>query len=114
MDWVIGVWLTVMSVVVVNLCAAGVIAILHGWRSKTRRGRRILTASAVAGLIPASTMLTIGLAEDGWPSLASEEALIVALAFAVILATAMLVAVPGALVVDRKLDGPGDAYRAFE
>ena len=40
----IGIWAIAVSVVGLNLCAAGVAAIFHAWRSKMRRGGRVFVS----------------------------------------------------------------------
>src|SRR5687767_11061765 len=111
MEWIIGIWMIVISVVGVNLCAAGIAAILHAWRSKFRRGGRVVAAAAVAGFLPSSSLLAVGLAESAWSG-PSEEPFVMAIAFGVVMAIAAIVALPGALIVARKLEAPGDDFRA--
>lgn len=113
MEWIIIIWLIVFSILVFNLCAAGVVAILHAWRSKMRRGGRIVTAAALAGFLPSSTFLAGGLVES-LTSSSSEEPFVMALAFGMIMLIATVVSLPGALIVARKLDTPGDDFRTFE
>ena len=113
MEWVVGIWAIVVGIAILNLCAAGVAAVMHAWRSKMRRGGRIVTAAAVTGFLPASTLLAAGIAETAWSSTA-EEPLVMGLAFAMLLTIGMVVSLPGALLVARKLEAPGDDYRSFE
>jgi hypothetical protein len=67
----------------------------------------------VAGFIPTSIIVAIGVSEEIAGG-SAEEPMIVALACVMIQLIATVVSVPGALIVGRKLDGPGDAYRTFE
>lgn len=113
MEWVIGIWAILVSVIGFNLSAAGMVAILHAWGSKMRRGGRIMMAALVAGLLPASALIAVGLADTVWSS-SPEEPFVMALAFGMVLAVATVVSLPGALIVARKLEAPGDDYRAFE
>jgi hypothetical protein len=113
-EWVIGIWAIVIAIVAFNLCAAGVAAVLHAWRSKMRRRGRIVAAAAATGVLPASTLIVAGLVEIGWPTSSPEEPLVVALAFALVMGLTMIVSLPGAFLVARKLESPGEDYRAFE
>jgi hypothetical protein len=85
MDWFIGIWVIIISVVGINLCAAGTAAILHAWRSKIRRGGRIMAAAAVAGFLPSSSFLAYGLAQSIWSASVEEPFVVMALAFAVVM-----------------------------
>lgn len=113
MDWIVGIWVIVIAVVGVNLCAAGVTAILHAWRSNIRRGGRIVAAAAVAGFLPASSFLAVGLIQS-LSAASAEEPFVMTFAFAVVMAVATAVALPGAFFVARKLEAPGDDFRVFE
>lgn len=114
MEWVVGAWAIVVAVVALNLCAAGVAGIMHAWRSKTRRGGRILAATAVSGSLPGSIFIVAGLVEAGWPTSSAEEPLVMAGAVAMVMGLGMLVSLPGAAIVARKLEAPGEDYRTFE
>jgi hypothetical protein len=59
-------------------------------------------------------LLVVGLIQSGLPDSSPEEPLYVALAVALIMAVTMIVSLPGALIVCRKLDAPGDDFRTFE
>lgn len=110
--WVIA-WLALVSIIGLNGFAAGVVAILHAWRSGLRRGGRMLAASAFAGLLSGSSFVGIvflGTLDDG----TTESIWLLAAVFGFFFAVAMIVSVPGALLVTRKLEAPGDDYRAFE
>lgn len=109
-DVVIGVWSVVVGVIALNGFAAGIVAGLHVRRRSMRRRSRVLLAAVAAGLLPAQFMIVVPLAEGG----AGEELFIWALAFGMSLAVGTLLSLPGAIVASRKLDAPGDDYRAFE
>jgi hypothetical protein len=114
MEWLIAVWAIAMVVIAFNLCAAGVAAILHAWRSKIRRPARVAAAAATTGVLPASTLIVVGLVEVGWPTSSVEDPFVAALAFALVMGLTMLASLPGAFIVARKLEAPGDDFRAFE
>ena len=107
----IGIWSVLVFLVLLNGFAAGIAAALHVWRSKQPRRSRILTAAAVSGLVPAAIALP-AMAADVSSGMVAPLGLLVGIA--VICAIAMGASLPGAVIVARKLDGPGDAYRAFE
>ncbi len=109
-EWIILGWVGLVSVLGLNGTSAGAAAMLHVWGSKTRRGGRMLIASVAAGALPASFIVVVPLAEGG----AGQEPLIWLLALGAVLAVGTVLALPGAIVVSRKLEGPGDDYRAFE
>jgi len=114
MEWIIGVWAIAMVIIGFNLCAAGVAAILHAWRSKMRRPARVVAAAAVTGVLPASTLIVAGLVEVGWRTSSSEEPFVAALVFTLVMGLTMLASLPGAIIVSRKLEAPGDDFRVFE
>ena len=111
MAWAIGIWGILISIVGVNLSAAGVVAILHAWRSKMRRGGRIFTAAAMTGLLPASLMIPTMLPGV---SAGAEAPVGLVVAFFMVLGMVTVVSLPGALIVARKLEAPGDEFRVFE
>jgi hypothetical protein len=108
-EWVIGIWAFVVAIVGLNLCAAGMAAILHAWRSQMRRGGRAVLASALSAILPSSFLVVVPLTE-GWGEW--ESGWILAIAMALALGT--VVSLPGSLFVARKLEAPGDDFRAFE
>ena len=114
MEWIIGLWTIAVVIIGFNLCAAGVAAILHAWRSKMRRPVRVVAAAAATGVLPASTLIVAGLVEVGWPTPSPEEPFVAALAFALVMGLTTLASLPGAFIVSRKLEAPGDDFRAFE
>jgi hypothetical protein len=109
-DFAIGIWAILISIVILNGCAAGVVAILHAWGSKMRRGGRALAAVLVTGLLPAAMILP-GFFRTG---VFGEESTVVVLGLAMILVLSSVVSLPGALIVARKLEAPGDEFRTFE
>lgn len=112
MQWVLFAVIVLAAVVSFNLCAAGVAAVLHAWRSKMRRGGRTVLASAVAGFLPASSIMAIGIL--GSPENITQDAAVYAAIFGICFAVATLVSLPGAIIVARKLEAPGNDHRAFE
>ena len=109
---VILIWVGFVSLIGINGFAAGVVAILHAWRSKMRRGGRILLASFAAGALPASLIFVAMLteAEVG----VAEEPIAMMLGSAMILVLSGVLSLPGAIVVARRLERPGNEFRAFQ
>ena len=105
------IWVGVLLVILVNGFAAGVAAMLYIWRRKIRTGGRTALAALAAGIVPGTLIAVIGLSDS---SFSGEEPWIIALTFGAFLAIGSVVALPGALVVARKLEAPGDEYRTFE
>ena len=103
-------WVILVLIVGLNGFAAGVVALLHAWRRTQRRRSRVLTAGAVAGSLPAVLLLPLMLLDISW----EVEAPMAFIGAGVFSAIAFVVSLPGAIVVARKLEGPGDAYKAFE
>lgn len=108
-EWIVVGWVIVVTIVGLNGFAAGVAAILHARRSKLRRGSRTVLAAAIAATLPASFFVVVPLAE-GWRSWDSGWLL----ALAAVLGLGAAVSLPGASIITRKLEAPGDEYRAFE
>ncbi len=106
----LGFWTLFVCLVGLNLCAAGVAAILHAWRKKMRRGARVMTATGVTAMLPGAIMIPAMLTEM---AIGAEAPLAIIGAGVVLVITAAL-STPGALIVARKLEQPGDDYRAFE
>jgi len=96
-----------------NGFAAGMVASLSIWRRRMRRSARIVSASALAGLLPASIFVIAG-ASELFGTSASEESAVWAFVVGLVLIVAAAVSLPGAIIVGRKLDRPGDEYRTFE
>lgn len=107
----IGLWTLVFFTVLLNGFAAGVAAALHVWRPEQLRRSRVLTAAAVAGLIPAMIAVPPMLMDI---SVGARAPFGLVLGVAVISVVAMAASLPGAVIIARKLDGPGNAYTAFE
>jgi hypothetical protein len=110
-DAVLAIWVSLVSIVILNGCAAGVVAMLHAWRSSMRRGSRVTVALAVTAFLPAS-MFIPAIIKDSLTD--AEEPVIMALAVGAIFVVALVTSLPGALIVARKLEAPGDEFRAFE
>jgi len=103
-------WVSLTGIVGLNGFAAGIVAVLHAWRSPMRPGNRTFLASAASGSLPASYMIVVPAASGE----AASEFGIMLLVSAVLLAVGTVVSLPGAIIVSRKLASPGDDYRAFE
>ncbi len=61
MEWVVVIWVVLATIVGLNGLAAGVAAMLHAWRSPLKRGGRTFWASAVAGFLPASSLVAVAI-----------------------------------------------------
>jgi hypothetical protein len=109
---VIVTWYGTVSLLGLNGCGAGVAAMLYIWRRSMRPGARAVVAASLTGLLPASLVIAMMFTER---ELVLGEGLgILLLAFAALFAVSTLVALPGALVVTRRLAQPGDDHRYFE
>jgi hypothetical protein len=109
---VIFAWLGIVGVIGLNGFAAGVAAALHLWQSRMRRAPRILLAAGVTGMLPASLILAMGLTDRSF--LMGEGPLVMLAAFAMLFGPGAVLALPGAVVITRKLAQPNVDYRAFE
>lgn len=109
-EWVIIGWVVFVSAAMLNGASAGVAALLHCWFGRFGRGARILSAALAVGALPASVLVVVPLADPETAGQPSYWAAAVALVFAV----GSAVALPGAILVTRKLARPGEDYRAFE
>jgi hypothetical protein len=107
----LGIWIFLVFLVLLNGFAAGTAAVLHVWRSGQSRQSRAVTAAAITGLVPAIMMIPAIIAQGSFevPSLVGSI-----VGIAVLCGLTMAVSLPGALIIARKLDGPGNAYAAFE
>ena len=108
-ETVVAVWSLAVAFVGLNGFAAGIVAVLHAWRSRMRQGGRVGMACLAAGSLPASIFAVVGFAE----SFASDPgtwALVVAGVFAV----AAVISLPAAILVSRRLERPRTDYQAFE
>ena len=104
------IWTILIAIIGLNGFAAGVAAVLHSRRAKQRRRARIVTAAAVTGLLPACVMIPPVLAQMS----IGAEAPIALLGTGAVFLVTMAVSLPGAAVVARRLEAPGEDYRAFE
>jgi hypothetical protein len=110
-DALLAIWVTLVSIVILNGCAAGVAAMIHARRSPMRRGGRLMLAVGVTALLPTSMFIPAFIGD----SLANtEEPYVMAFAVAAIFVVALVTSIPGALIMARKLEQPGDEFRAFE
>ena len=111
MDAFIGLWAIVFALFVLNGFAAGIVAALYVWGGNQARRSRALTAAGITGLVPLVMALPAVLYQAS-----TGETPVVALivGFAMVCGLAMAISLPGAVIIARKLDGPGGAYRTFE
>jgi hypothetical protein len=109
---VIFAWLGIVGVIGLNGFAAGVAAVLHLWQSRMRRAPRIVLAAGVTGLLPASLILVMGLTDRTF--LMGEGPFVMLVVFAILFGPGAVLALPGAVVITRKLAQPNVDYRAFE
>ena len=107
----IGLWAILVSIIGLNGFAAGVVAVLHLWRPEQSRGGKVLFAVVFSGLLPTSLMIPSFLFAASVGTIAPVGMMIGAVVMFVL---ALVISLPGALIVARKLDAPGDHYRAFE
>lgn len=111
-EMAVGAWIFIVLAVLMNGCSGGVAAVLHRRRHTFRRAGRIATSALVTGLISTSMILPVASVDPQWAD--SGGPLILVLALAAVLAIATLICVPGAFLIARRLEGPGDEYRTFE
>ena len=111
-DTVIVLWAGLVFALILNGCAAGVVAMLHAWRSSMGRGGKAVAAGFATGVGTGAMFMTFAI--DDLTTSDTEGPLVVGLALAVFVAIATVVSLPGALIVARKLDRPGEDFRAFE
>jgi hypothetical protein len=107
----VGLWAIFVSIVGLNGFAAGIVTVLYLWRRQQRRGTRVLAAVMLTALLPASLMAP-GMLMSASAGATAPVGMLVGTAF--LFAAAMVVSLPGALIVARKLEAPGDEFRAFE
>ena len=91
-------------------CGAGIAATLHA-RGKLRRAGKVCGACIVTGLITAGIFAPFAFTDA---ALADNGPAIMVLVLALIFVIAMIVALPGAVMITRRLEAPGEDYRAFE
>jgi uncharacterized membrane protein YhaH (DUF805 family) len=94
----------------INGCGAGMAATLHA-RGRLRRGGKVWGACIVTGLITAGIFAPFAFTDA---QLADDDPVTLVLVLVVIFVIAMIVALPGALMITRRLQAPGDDYRTFE
>lgn len=107
------IWMGLFWIIGINGFAAGLAAVLYLWRGQYRHRSRTLLASALTGALPASMFIAIG-AMDSTLSAGMETGIGFTVAFVFALVINGLFSLPGAIIVSRKLDGGGDAFRSFE
>jgi hypothetical protein len=108
---ILAIWVSFVLIVILNGCAAGVVAILHAWRSSMRRGGRVIVAVAVTASLPAIMFVPAFIGDSLNPA---EEPVVMVIAMSAIFVVAFVTSLPGAVIVARKLEAPGDEFRAFE
>ena len=111
-ETVILTWFAIASIIGLNGFAAGLAAILHLWRRTMRRGARATMSAAVSGLLPASIFIPMAFTDREF--VGGEGQIIAAVGFATFWAVATAVSLPGSLIISRKLEAPGEEFRAFE
>jgi hypothetical protein len=111
MGWIIALLILLLAVAV-NGIAAGVVAVLHAWRVRLPRESRIFIASATAALVPTAITILLALVGSSDTDLMGLPEL--AIFAGACLAAITLVSLPGAVAVARKLEAPGNEFRAFE
>ena len=84
---------------------------MHVWRRRQPRRSRILAAAAVAGLVPAAIAVPSRLIDI---SVGTQAPFALVVSIAVMSLVAMAASLPGAMIIARKLDGPGNAHMVFE
>jgi hypothetical protein len=107
-DLAIGIWITFAFALIFNLCAAGVVAIVHGWATQVSRAGKVMIAVGVTGLLPGLAMMPMILMDE------TTETLVAIVAFLGIFIFAALFSLPGAVAVARKLQNPSNDLRVFE
>ena len=111
-DTVIASWIILIWILVLNCCAAGVGEMLHLCRKNIRRAGRVVVAAAVAALMNIGMFVPIAFTDP--MAGGSDDYLIVGGIFPAVLAITFFITLPGAIVITRKLEAPGDEFRAFE
>ena len=106
----VAIWAIALFVIILNGCAAGIAAFLHV-RRKMGRGGKVVGAIFGSGLLTAGIFIPAMISDF---TMQAEGALIIVLALLAIFVVAAFVSLPGALVITRRLEAPGDEYRAFE
>jgi hypothetical protein len=107
----IGIWAIVVGVVGLNGFAAGTVAVVHLWKRQQSRGGKVLIAAISSALLPTS-LIVPGMLLSA--SVGGTAPAYVVLGAIMMFAMSLVASLPGAIVVARKLEKPGDEYRAFE
>lgn len=111
MTTLVGIWSIVVFFVGINLAAGGVAAILHVRRKGQPRRGRVLTAAAIVALLPTALVIPAMLIPASIGGVAPVGMIV---AVVLVFAFGFAGSLPGAVIVARQLDKPGDDYRAFE
>ena len=104
-------WFGVVTFLALNGFAAGVAAAFYAWRRAISRWGRIFYSAGMAGLLPASIMILAVVNPDQYPI---EDRIWIFPAACLIFSVGFVASVPGAWIITRKLEQPGDEFRAFE
>jgi hypothetical protein len=107
--WIALVWMLIVILIGLNVFAAGVVALLHIWSRGTRLRTQILSAGVASGLLTASPLFAMALGGE-----VTGEPMVLVIVTAVFSAMAAAASLPGAAIVARRLEGPGDAVRVFD
>ena len=106
------IWFAIALIIGLNGFAAGSSAILYLWRPRVRRAARIVTAVLLSGFLPASVLIPVAIASGAFAG--GEGPIVFGIGFVAFFALAGAVSLPGALIVARKLEKPGDEFLTFE
>jgi hypothetical protein len=110
MSSVAALWSLLVTLAMMNLCAAGIAAIVYAWSRRIGHGGRVAIGALVTGSIPVVAFLPIYAGDflrtpdPEWRFAAMPVLLIILAVFSA----------PCAWLVSRKLDAPRDEFRAFE
>jgi len=105
-------WFAIVSIIGLSGCAAGFATMIFLWRRSLRVGPRATLAAAASGLLPASVFLPMAFTDREF--VGGEGPPVAAIAFSILWGIATGISLPGALMVGRRLEAPGQAYRSFE
>ena len=108
MDVAIAIWVTLVFAIIFNLCAAGVVAIVHGWANQVSRAGKILIAAGVTGFLPGLALTPMIMLDE------TAETVVTFIAFFGIVIVTALFSLPGAIAVAGKLEQPTQDLRVFE
>jgi amino acid permease len=107
-DLAIAIWITLAFALIFNLCAAGVVAIVHGWATQVSRTGKVMIAAGVTGVLPGLAMMPMILMDE------TTEVPVAIIAFLGIVIVTALFSLPGAIAVSAKLERPSNDLRVFE